>query len=142
MYKAGIFLFLFYIGTLILAEKITIAGTWQDSAVKYYREINHMTIISAGAPLPKNLTYIGKTILCAPGIWRSITNKISGNKIITIFTCQILETLRSIVTAITQKKLSNKFLVYEEEWNVVKMNHGKYELEILNIAFLIILPQC
>jgi hypothetical protein len=68
-------------------------------------------------------------------VWRSDLSYIS------ISTCRILETLRSIVTAITQKKLSNKFLVYEAEWNVVKMNHGKYELEILNIAFLIILPQ-
>ncbi|PKK59180.1 hypothetical protein RhiirC2_762909, partial [Rhizophagus irregularis] len=39
---------------------------------------------------------------------------------IIIFTCRILEPLRSIVP---QKKLSNKFLVYEAEWNVVKMNH-------------------
>ena len=44
-------------------------------------------------------------------------------------------------TVVLQKKLINKFLVYEAEWNVVKMNYGKYELEILNIAFLIILPQ-
>ena len=32
-----------------------------------------------------------------------------------------------------QKKLSNQFLVYEAEWNVMKMNRsGEYESEILH----------
>jgi hypothetical protein len=103
------------------------------------RNKSHDHNFSRGA-LPKNLTYIGKTILCvheSAGIWRSITNKISGNKIITIFTCRILETLRSIVPAITQK---NKFLVYEAEWNYVKVNRdGKCKLVMLSciIFFLI-----
>ena len=37
---------------------------------------------------------------------------------LSIFTCRILETLRSIVLVIT---LSNQFLVYEAEWNYVKI---------------------
>ena len=41
---------------------------------------------------------------------------------ISIFTCRILKTLRSIIRVITQKKLSNKYLVYEAKWNYVKMN--------------------
>jgi len=52
-------------------------------------------------------------------VWRSASKNLSY---ISIFTCRILKTLRSIVPAITQKKLSNKFLVYEAEWNYVKMN--------------------
>src|SRR5581483_5681456 len=62
-------------------------------------------------------------------VWRSASKNLSY---ISIFTCRILKTLRSIVPAIMQKKLSNKFLVYEVKWNVMKMTHGKYELEILH----------
>ncbi|PKK64036.1 hypothetical protein RhiirC2_757350, partial [Rhizophagus irregularis] len=58
-------------------------------------------------------------------VWRSIS---SSNGIISIFTCRILETLRSIVPAITQKKLSKKFLVYEAKWNVVKINSNDSKL--------------
>ncbi|PKC04885.1 hypothetical protein RhiirA5_421635 [Rhizophagus irregularis] len=35
-------------------------------------------------------------------------------------------------SAITQKKLSKQFLVYEAEWNVVKMNRS--DSKLLNIA--------
>src|SRR6266496_3309300 len=67
-------------------------------------------------------------------VWRSASKNLSY---ISIFTCRILETLRSIVPAITQKKLSNQFLVHEAEWNVVKMNRsGKCESEILLIFFI------
>ncbi|RIA84924.1 hypothetical protein C1645_741956 [Glomus cerebriforme] len=38
--------------------------------------------------------------------------------------CNIIRSYPSIVPAITQKKLSNKFLVYEVEWNVVKINNN------------------
>ncbi|CAB5197914.1 unnamed protein product [Rhizophagus irregularis] len=55
---------------------------------------------------------------------------------ISIFTCQILKTLRSIVPAITQKKLSNKYLVYEAEWNYVKMNRdGSKLLNLREVLF-------
>src|SRR5688572_1482313 len=53
-------------------------------------------------------------------VWRSASKNLSY---ISIFTCRIPKTLRSIVPAITQKKLSNKYLVYEAEWNYMKMNH-------------------
>src|SRR5438046_10634128 len=52
-------------------------------------------------------------------VWRSASKNLSY---ISIFTCLILKTLRSIFPVITQKKLSNKYLVYEAEWNYVKMN--------------------
>ncbi|RIA85556.1 hypothetical protein C1645_366555 [Glomus cerebriforme] len=68
-----------------------------------------------------------------------------NNRIISIFMCQIFETLQtlhSIVPAITWKKLSNKFPVDEAEWNYVKMNHDKYKLEILHfLFFFFFLPQ-
>ncbi|PKK76169.1 hypothetical protein RhiirC2_188877 [Rhizophagus irregularis] len=54
-------------------------------------------------------------------VWRSASKNLSY---ITIFTCRILETLHSIVPAITLKKLSKQFLVYEADWNVLKMNRG------------------
>src|SRR2546430_3776399 len=67
-------------------------------------------------------------------VWRSITNGTS------IFTCRILETLRSIVLVITRKKLSNKFLIYEAEWNYVKMNRdGKCKSVML--SYIIFLTQ-
>src|SRR3954467_4536702 len=90
-------IFLLYIGILIFAEKIT------DHHHAYNRcsEITHMNLVTCNFTAKvasKNLSYIS------------------------IFTCRILETLHSIVLAITQKKLSNKFLVYEVEWNYVKIN--------------------
>ena len=100
-----ILLFLLYIGILIFAEKIT------DHHHAYNRrsEITHMNLVT-----------------CTAKVWRSIS---SSNGIISIFTCRILETLRSIFP---QKKLSNQFLVYEEEWNIMKIKYiGKCELEIL-----------
>ena len=54
------------------------------------------------------------------------------------FTCRILKTLRSIVPEITQKKLSNKYLLYEAEWNYVKMNRdGKCK----SLLYYFFLPQ-
>jgi hypothetical protein len=70
-------------------------------------------------------------------VWRT------SNGIISIFTCQILETLRSIVLAITQKKLSKKFLVYEAEWNDVKINsNGKCILHAYFLSQLLIPDLC
>src|SRR6266498_620692 len=96
--KTDILLFLLYIGTLIFAEKIS------DHHHAYNRrsEITHMNLVTCNGTAK---------------VWRSISSGMS------ISTCRILETLRSIVRAITQKKLSNKFLVYEAEWSYVKMNH-------------------
>src|SRR6266496_6650965 len=102
--KTDILLFLLYISILIFAEKIT------DHHHAYNRrsEITHMNLITCNGTAK---------------VWRSISNVIS------IFTCRIIETLRSIVLAITQ---SNQFLAYEAEWNVVKMNRsGKCESIIL-----------
>src|SRR6266498_4090436 len=59
-------------------------------------------------------------------VWRS------ASKNLNIFTCRILKTLRSIVT---QKKL---YLVYEAEWNYVKMNRdGKCK----SLLYYFFLPQ-
>src|SRR5436305_9868235 len=105
--KTDILLFLLYIGILIFAEKI-------DNHHVYNRrsEITHMNLVTCNGTAK---------------VWRSITNGTS------IFTCRILETLRSIVPAITRKKLSNKFLIYEAEWNYVKMNRdGKCKSVMLS----------
>ena len=87
------------------------------------------------APAKSQIAKLEKTVLMInnelsdhewAGIWCSISNKFSGNG---IFTCR-LETLRSIVPAITQKKLSNQF---QAEWNIVKIiRNGKGESEILH----------
>ena len=52
-------------------------------------------------------------------VWRSISNNFSGNVIISIFTCRILETSRRCIWA---------------EWNVVKINRSG-KCEIGNIIF-------
>ncbi len=98
--KTDILLFLLYIGILIFAEKIT------DHHHAYNRrsELIHMNFITCNGTAK---------------VWRSASKNLSY---ISIFTCRILKTLRSIVLAITQKKLSNKYLVYEAEGNYVKMN--------------------
>src|SRR6266542_4465623 len=109
--KTDILLFLLYIGILIFAEKIT------DHHHAYNRrsEIIHMNLITC-----LNITLLNK-------IWRSISNKFSG---ISIFTCRILDIWRSIVLAIKKSKhlyynsLSNKFLKYETEWNVLKIRRN------------------
>src|SRR5213595_1338280 len=101
-------LLFFSIGILI-AEKIT------DHHHAYNRrsEIIHMNLITC-----LNITLLNK-------IWRSISNKFSG---ISIFTCRIRDIGRSIVLAIKKNRntfiynsLSNKFLKYETEWNVLKI---------------------
>src|SRR5581483_12121745 len=97
--KPDIILFLLYIGVLIFAEKIT------DHHHVYNgrSEITHMNLVTC------NFT---------AKVWRSASKNLSY---ISIFTCRILKTF---VPAITQKKLSNKFLVYEAEWNYVIMNRN------------------
>jgi hypothetical protein len=94
--KTDILLFLLYIGILIFAEKIT------DHHHAYNRHTQNYTTCNGTAK-----------------VWRSASKNLSY---ISIFTCRILKTLRSIVLMITQKKLSNKYLVYEAKWNYVKMN--------------------
>ena len=93
-------LLLLYIGIWIFAKKIT------DHHHAYNRrsEITHINLVTCNS---------------TEKVWRSASKNLSY---ISIFTCRILKTLRSIVPEITQKKLSNKFLVYEAEWNYVKMN--------------------
>src|SRR5687768_11661712 len=83
-----ILLFLLYIGILIFAKKVF------DHHHAYNRrsEITHMNLVTCNGTAK---------------VWCSISS---------IFTCRIFETLRSIVLAITRKKLSNKFLIYEAEW--------------------------
>src|SRR5581483_3693451 len=98
--KTDILLFLLYIGILIFAEKITD----HHHAYNRHSEITHMNFVTCNGTAK---------------VWRSASKNLSY---ISIFTCRILKTLRSIVLAITQKKLSNKYLVYEAEWNYVKMN--------------------
>ncbi len=99
--KMDILLFLLYISILIFVEKIT------DHHHTYNRrsEITHMNLITCNGTAK---------------VWHSASKNLSY---ISIFTCRILKTLHSIVLAIMQKKLSNKYLVYEAEWNYVKMNH-------------------
>src|SRR5215813_1197433 len=101
----GILLFLLYIGILIFAEKIT------DHHHAYNRrsEITHMNLVTCND---------------TANFWRSASKNLSY---ISIFTCRILKTLRSIVPAITQKKLSNKFLIYGTDWNILKTSNGKCE---------------
>src|SRR6266496_3451352 len=67
-------------------------------------------------------------------VWRSASKNLSY---ISIFTCLILKTLRSIVLAITHKKLSNKYLVYEAEWNYMKMNRDGKCKSLLYYFFFI-----
>src|SRR6266496_1349240 len=100
--KMDILFFLLYIGILIFAEKIF------NHHHTYNRcnEITHMNLVTCNSTAK---------------VWRSALKNLSY---INIFTCRILKTLCSIVTAITQKKLSNKYFVYR---NYVKMNReGKY----------------
>ena len=114
--KTDMLLFLLYIGILIFAEKIT------DHHHAYNRrsEITHMNLVTCNGTAK---------------VWRSASKNLSY---ISIFTCRILKTLRSIVPAITQKKLSNKYLVYEAEWNYVKMNRdGKCK----SLLYYFFLPQ-
>src|SRR6266496_4747653 len=85
--KTDTSLFLLYISILIFAEKIFD----YHHAYNKRSEIIHMNLITC-----LNITLLNK-------IWRSISNG--------IFTCRILDAWRSIVSVITQKKLSNKFLV-------------------------------
>ena len=101
--KPDIILFLLYIGVLIFAEKIS------DHHHEYNRrsEISHMILVTCNGTAK---------------VWRSASKNLSY---ISTFTCRILKTLRSIVPAITQKKLSNKYLVYEVKWNYVKMNRDR-----------------
>src|ERR1044071_8092638 len=106
-----ILLFLLYTSILIFAEKITD----HHHAYNGRSEITHMNLVTCNGTAK---------------VLRSISNNFS---VISIFTCRILETLRSIVPA---KKLSNKFLIYEADWNAVKMNRsGKCESEILHCLF-------
>src|SRR6266542_3915497 len=95
--KTDILLFLLYIGILIFAEKIF----GHHHAYNRRSEITHMNLVTCNGTAK---------------VWRSASKNLSY---ISIF---ILKTLRSIVPAITQKKLRNKYLVYEAEWNYVKMN--------------------
>src|SRR6266496_692639 len=95
--KTDTSLFLLYISILIFAEKIFD----YHHAYNKRSEIIHMNLITC-----LNITLLNK-------IWRSISNG--------IFTCRILGTLRSIVPAITQKKLSNKFLENKADWNILKV---------------------
>jgi hypothetical protein len=82
--------FLLYIGILIFAEKIT----------DYYHAYNRCS----------EITHINLVICNGTAkVWRSASKNLFY---INIFTYQILKSLRSIVP---QKKLSNKFLVYEVE---------------------------
>jgi hypothetical protein len=98
--KTDIFLFLLYIGILIFAEKsLTIHHAYNRRS-----EITHMNLITCNGTAK---------------VWRSASKNLSY---ISTFTCRILKTLRSIVPAITQKKLNNKYFVYEAEWNYVEMN--------------------
>ena len=104
------YFFLLYIGILIFAEKITD----HHHAYNGRSEITHMNLITCNGTAK---------------IWRSASKNLSY---ISIFTCRILETLRSIVRVIMQKKSSNH-LVYEAEWNYVKMNRcGKCKQGILH----------
>ena len=104
--KTDILLFLLYIGILI---------TDHHHAYNRRSEITHMNLVTCNGTAK---------------VWSSIT---SGNGITNIFTCRILETLRIIVPAITQKILSNQF---EAEWNVVKINcSGKCIGNILHHFF-------
>src|SRR5436305_12037595 len=112
--KTDILLFLLYIGILIFAEKIT------DHHHAYNRrsEITHMNLVTCNGTAK---------------VWRSASKHLSY---ISTFTCRIPKTLRSIVPAITQKKLSNKYLVYEAEWNYVKMNRdGKCKSSLYYFFF-------
>src|SRR5436305_5041366 len=97
--KTDILLFLLYIGILIFAEKID-----HHHAYNRRSEITHMNLVTCNGTAK---------------VWRSASKNLSY---ISIFTCRILKTLRSIVLMITQKKLSNKYLVYKAKWNYVKMN--------------------
>ena len=109
--KTDILLFLLYIGILIFAEKITV----HHHAYNRRSEITHMNLVTCNGTAKvssKNLSYIS------------------------IFTCLILKTLRSIFPVITQKKLSNKYLVYEAEWNYVKMNRDGKCKSLLYYYFL------
>src|SRR5205823_1259658 len=91
--KTDILLFLLCIGILIFAEKIT------DHHHAYNRrsEITHMNHVTCNGTAK---------------VWRSASKNLSY---ISIFTCRILKTLRSIVRAIKKLKylyynaLSNKF---------------------------------
>src|SRR3954447_25807593 len=98
--------FLLYIGILIFASR-----------VQYNRrsEITHMNLVTCNGTAK---------------VWRSASKNLSY---IGIFMCRIL---RSIVPAITQKKLSNKYLVYEVEWNYVKMNRDGKCKSLLYYFFL------
>ena len=116
--KADILFFLLYIGILIFAEKITD----HHHAFNKRSELIHMNLVACNGTAK---------------VWRSISNNFSGNGIISIFACRILKTLRSIISAITQKKLSNKYLVYEAEWNYVKMNRdGKCKSLLYYFSYL------
>ena len=113
--KTDILLFLLCIGILIFAEKI-----FDNHAYNRRSETIHMNLVTCNGTAK---------------VWRSASKNLSY---ISIFTCRILKTLRSIVPAITQKKLSNKFLVYEAEWNYVKMNRdGKCK----SLLYYFFLPQ-
>ncbi|POG58863.1 hypothetical protein GLOIN_2v1727082 [Rhizophagus irregularis DAOM 181602=DAOM 197198] len=74
--KTDILLFLLYIGILIFAEKIT---DHHHAYNRHSHKITHMNLVTCN---------------CTAKVWRSISNKFFG---ISIFTCRILETLRSIV---------------------------------------------
>src|ERR1044072_6802571 len=101
--KMNILLFLLYISILIFAKKILDHN--HHHIYNKRSEITHMILITCNDTAK---------------VWRSIS---FDNGIINIITCRILKTLCSIIPAITQKKLSNQFLVYEAEWNVVKIKY-------------------
>src|SRR3954451_7946874 len=104
-------LFLLYISILIFA-------TDHHHAYNRRSEITHMNLVTCNGTAK---------------VWRSASKNLSY---ISIFTCRILETLRSIVPAIMRKKLSNKFLIHEAEWNYVKMNRdGKCKSVMLSYYF-------
>src|SRR6266542_6503273 len=112
--KTDILLFLLYIGISIFTEKIT------DHHHAYNRrsEITHINLVTCNG---------------TEKVWRSASKNLSY---ISIFTCRILETLRSIVPAITQKKICDQFFIFKAEWNIVKMRYiGKCKSVILYYFF-------
>src|SRR6185437_10684235 len=86
--KTDILLFLLYIGILIFAEKITDHHHAYNRHSEITHKITHMNLVTCNGTAK---------------VWRSASKNLSY---ISIFTCRILKTLRSIVLAISQKKLS------------------------------------
>src|ERR1043165_8488910 len=114
--KTDILLFLLYIGHFDLRRENHHAYN-RHSEITH--KITHMNLVTCNGTAK---------------VWRSASKNLSY---ISIFTCRILKTLRSIVLAITQKKLSKKYLVYEEEWKYVKMNRdGKCKSLLYCFFFL------